>query len=609
MNYMGLFLISSLMISCSDPLKDRPHIMVFAIDQLSVDDLSCGRFDGAEESVTKEPSAFRDLCDESVRFTHAFAPSTLARPSLTSILVADHPQKHGVWTNGSEVLNAEIETAAELAYSKGYRTGLFSAGAPITRIANIQQGFEVVQDTFALNSSSLFKPVHEIIPQVQSWFDKNQSAPVFSVVYLSDLLFPNFERRDSTQQLRPNSREAALEDIDEKLGLFFEYLRESDQWHNSFIVVAGLNGKSSFFRKDLPKPLNLFFENTAVGLFIKPQTKKRDAGIHWKIDRNVSLVDVGATLFELLGKSKERSESALFSVESLLSEVKNSSERVEVNRFFLIESSWPSWMKLGSSRFGARIGHTLYLHDKKATFYNSLLDRAEVSPIEIFDDFADQQRKQFTHLLSSEGFEKFSPIQGEFRIQLNLLKRLLTSVEVDLTLTREVVEVLNLKTEEKLLTEQIAFVYLKKYLESKNFKFLIPAEVLTLIDNDTKFLASTLVEEGNSSTQPSSCIKNFSTRRFEDIYRYCTSPDLRLLYRYIAETDSTKKQSLGYRLARSLVNRKIDDAVAKQNILLDFVWFPYHQYDFGISKLQLILNFPKFSLERQQIERMVSELK
>ena len=67
-------------------------MLVIAVDELTATDVICSQDDSPR-------SGFQLLCNESVRFTHAFTPSTLTVPALASLLTGHYPIQHRVRHN------------------------------------------------------------------------------------------------------------------------------------------------------------------------------------------------------------------------------------------------------------------------------------------------------------------------------------------------------------------------------------------------------------------------------------------------------------------------------------------------------------------------------
>ena len=106
---------------CQWAPSSEPSVLVIAVDFLGYELISC------EDNNT--PSAYKGFeafCSESVRFTHAYTPSTMSTSALASIFTAKYPIDHKVLHNGKQFLSANHETIAEVAKIKGYNTSFFS---------------------------------------------------------------------------------------------------------------------------------------------------------------------------------------------------------------------------------------------------------------------------------------------------------------------------------------------------------------------------------------------------------------------------------------------------------------------------------------------------
>ena len=76
------------------------------------------------------------------------------------------------------------------------------------------------------------------------------------------------------------------------------WLKNKHKWNSTNVVLVGLNSLQHRESDVEPMPLSLKSASVQVTLFIKPARKERDNVIQWAVDRSVSLVDVGRTLFE-----------------------------------------------------------------------------------------------------------------------------------------------------------------------------------------------------------------------------------------------------------------------------------------------------------------------
>ncbi|MCB0420838.1 MAG: sulfatase-like hydrolase/transferase [Bdellovibrionales bacterium] len=387
--------------------KGPESIIIIAVEGLDSESIPC-----ASEDVEKELFGF--LCQESVRFTHAYTTSIMSQASLASLMTAKYPIDMGVWHNGSKFLSAQETTLAETALKNGYKTSFFSGGAPVWRKSGLAQGFEVFDDYVDVTEELLFRPVSGVVSQFTSWLDQtSDSESIFSVLYLPDVQFPEVETRENLGGVvRPKGFQSQLHEIDETLFLLKEELLSKGRWHNTHVVLVGLNGRPYSERWSEVRGTNLYGENTRVALLFKPaQKRERDLGVKWKIDNNVSLVDLGKTLFELLGSPKEdNKDENSFEVVSFKEALLSPKVTWNESRPILIESGWSSWRGVGVTRFAVRKHHFLYIYDDKPKIYDSLIDRREAQPLSVDNPVFHELLLDIDRLLVQKGFPRWKPL-------------------------------------------------------------------------------------------------------------------------------------------------------------------------------------------------------
>lgn len=363
--------------------KGGESILLIAVDDLASTDITCSKDNSSETH-----SGFDMLCKDSVRFTHAFSPSTMAVPSLSSIMTGLYPFQHTVHHNG-QFLPASKQTVAELALSKRYRTGFFSGGAPVLRKSGINQGFEVFDDNIEPDLKSLFRPLRRSMEVMKSWLKHEvEKDSFFAVLYASDLIFTNTATISDLGEPRNLTFESQLDEINSNLYNFFQHLKEIDRWNNTTIVLTGLNGHTNSDRPFEASVLNLHSESTQVVLLVKSAQKKRDIGITWKIDKNISLADLGQTFFDLLGRQPSTNiQISEFPTESFINLLKRPENDVHEDRPIVTESGWGAWKGLSNIRSAVYKNHVLFINDEKVAIYNTLVDRFETNPLPPSDSY------------------------------------------------------------------------------------------------------------------------------------------------------------------------------------------------------------------------------
>jgi len=348
---------------------------------------------------------FSVICDEMIRFTHAYTPSILAQPTMTSLLTGQYPFEHGVWNNGRSYLSAKTVTSAELAYQEGYRTIFISGGPPIWKKSGLDQGFEFFDDNIFVGYRKYYRPAFENFRIFRGIVQQGaKDRPFFSFIYLADLQFPDIPTVGSDGYARETTYSGQLQAVDEALANFFEYLKENNYWKNTWIFVVGLNGLTSEARQNDFRGTDLFHENTNIAMFVKPPQKNEHDKFSWTIDVNISLVDLGRTLKSLLGESSSEGVNTPFktiSIQDLLSD----KEGVGQDRVILMESGWPQWRKVGRSLFALQKDNYFLLYDNPPKLYNTLIDRNQVYPMDVrqsSNQILTDSALQLVHLLGTE---------------------------------------------------------------------------------------------------------------------------------------------------------------------------------------------------------------
>lgn len=411
-----LLLLAASLVQTSCQPSSSPSVLVIAVDDLSVLDVLCN-----EEMANANRSGFEILCKESVRFTHAFNPSVLSVPTLSSLLTGVYPFQHRVRNNGQPGLDPQFTTVAEVALAKNYRTAFFSGGPPVWRKSGLNQGFELFDDNIIPTRQALYRPFSVSTKSLMQWLRQDVGhSSYFAMIYAPDLIFTNTVTMNEFGEARNLSHESQLDELDSNLFQLFSELKASQRWNSTTLVVVGLNGHTSDDRPGELTPLNLHSENTQVALFVKPAQKVRDEALQWKIDRNVSLVDLGQSLFELVGAdSNPNKPVGVFPVFSLKKLVQRNQMEWPENRLILMESDWAHWRGFSNRRSAVLSNHTLLIYDKEPQLFNTLTDRLETNPLRGTEMTTDERNQILAALDAVEGepwlgldkdiFRKYTP--------------------------------------------------------------------------------------------------------------------------------------------------------------------------------------------------------
>lgn len=585
--------------------------MVITVENWSVDDINCqdpdsGMMAQTMDLVGKEVRdlgstipASRVLCEETVRFTHAYSPSTFALPSFLSLLTGLYPQNHGVWMPSGQALNESLVTLPERLLKSGYATALFSSGPPIGRNSGVQQGFEHIVELVPLDDSDREDSFFQLVDSHFNWASRNTDRPFASFFYFNDLL-----ARDAA-----SARSSNLNLFHRKLGFLFEKLKSKGEWPKTYLLVAGLNGAGS----SVSPTSEVKFENTAVAAFIKPNSRNRDDQSAFKIDHDVSLVDLGATLLEEFGQQKSQIQAQIFDSQSLKSLVDN--KPVESSRWnnrpVWVETPWSAWNGLGGSLFGVRqAGWFFEYREPKTLVYQSAIDRFESSPLSFYDLELEAKRSEIERVFQIYGIPRYrSDPWGERAKKAIWLLRLNQSDTMKQALGLLFQDFEGLTPSQKKSSRSIFFLYLKKAIDEELDAQVAVMHSVFPVAETYEYLLARGGHERIQKTKRDPCLKSFAEQAFQSFYKDCQSETARLLFRYLSKVGKSDSQAVLFQLARLAREVDIQNQISEKNIELEGYWYPILDSGPRGLDLSVILSLPRYQKLRTRLKKEVSLIK
>src|SRR3954470_3800474 len=173
------------------------NILLVTIDTLRADAI------GASGNATASTPWIDRLAAGGVRFDQAHASTVVTLPSHANILSGVYPFRHGVRENAGFRFPETTETLATLLRARGYRTGAFVSAFPLDARFGLARGFDVYDDRFPKNETSLAFRVPErrapdAIAAALAWITGGATgtaadgvrAPWFAWVHLYEPHFP-----------------------------------------------------------------------------------------------------------------------------------------------------------------------------------------------------------------------------------------------------------------------------------------------------------------------------------------------------------------------------------------------------------------------------------
>lgn len=609
------------LLGCSWQAPRPPSILVIAVEQLGFNSFSCG-----DEGGEDETGGYAAFCAEAVRFTHAYAPSSMSQPSMVSILTGLYPYQHGVRHNGSHFAPApgaslvNLPNAATAALARGYRTAFFSGGPPIFRRSGANVGFETFDDAVSPSLRALYRSAAETIRLFLSWRDGEAArASTFAVIYLADLQFPDVPTTNNLGESRSLSWASQNLEVNESLGALVRELKVRGAWDDSYVFLAGLNSHQEERRPGEPRPMSLYSDNVRVRLMAKPARKSgRESPFNWKVDANVSLVDLGRTLLDLLGgkvtcdnPETRPGPSACDGpapVASLRSVLEGPEPAWPLDRMVLTESAWAQWQGWGPIRYAIRRGPHLFLSDGSGRLLNSYMDPLETSSLRDGDGAAAEFRSEAAAqvaLLRAEPWRRLDPLAVllvEIGARLwgpkisagsaiSRLRALTSTAPVDPTLAAWRARVA-LRDED---WNDLRAIGERASQPSWSYVAALNMGLKANPPNDPCLIA---VRSAKSSTESASAAR-----------RECRSGEILEFLAWTEESGSAaQRQRAQDTFVRSYAYAVLDRAVAERNFALDLSWDSNRSLPGGPRPVEMVLALPENRKYRSALNRRLAEL-
>lgn len=568
----SLLLAGIVLTGCQFSKSKVTQVIVIMVENLGVQQIDCGHNEsGIDPSVH---SGIRLMCSESIRFTHAFTTSPLSVPAMTSIFTAQYPLEHGLRHHGLSYLSSQAETLAEKAQTVGYSTAFISGGAPAIRKYNINQGFDMFDDNITLSQNSFFRSFQQSIDVFMEWHQDIGHRPSLTFFYVPDLLFPETPTQTSLGESRDLTFESQLAEFDETFYNLINHLKKNQTWDQTLVVVVGLNGPAQYPRPGELDNTSLFSDRTQVGLLIKPAQKPRDEGINWTFDQNISLADLGKTLFDLVDVPAPDSKLKDFPVFSVKQALENI--RLELPAHpLLLETAWAEWQEKVGIRYATIWDQFLFIFDDHMQIFNSLIDRFELSPMKVGEPGI---RELLGEVLKLQAKNQFKPWPGlsrdtELKWQ-SLSERLAHRLKNDPSIVQ--------RYSQDLLKQQ-KWPELLKWAEGMKFK-------------DYQIIAQLNLIASTASTKEISHLQEkFSEPCLRKDIRKC---DDNLAVNLLRWAQDPKNEVAQRRFQRMYQQMKVDQSLSQKNWRLQGIWDISQETEKDLEITLMLLSLPEMKAFR-----------
>jgi arylsulfatase A-like enzyme len=304
----------------------RPNIVLVTIESTRADHV------GAYGYARATTPALDALASQATLFEDASAVTSWTLPSHASIFTGLYPAAHGVVAYDHRLDDSQT-TLAEVLHDSGYQTAAVVSGPFLRSIRNLDQGFELYDQSVTHPDGS--RAAHDDVtnPEVERLAEqflrsgRDPERPFFLFLYLWDVHYdyippPPFDTMFVPPDAEPvdvrgyevggevsaGSTAAQMEYVlaeydgeiaatDALLGRLFGVLEELGLWDETAVVVTADHGEEFFEHGHKGHRNNLYRESLHVPLIVKLPGRHRAS----RSTEPVSLVDLFPTILRIAG--------------------------------------------------------------------------------------------------------------------------------------------------------------------------------------------------------------------------------------------------------------------------------------------------------------------
>jgi arylsulfatase A-like enzyme/tetratricopeptide (TPR) repeat protein len=276
------------------------NVLLITLDTLRADALSS--YGGPAQTPNLDRLAARGA-----RFTFAHAHSVVTLPSHTTILSGQLPYEHGIRDNSGFRVRPGTATLATMLKPRGFATGAFVGGFPLTKRFGLTPGFDVYDDQMpethgAIEASMPERPADAVVTRAVEWMGR-QNSKFFQWVHVFDAHSPYRPPADLAGQYRSQPYYGEIAFIYRALGPLLDRLTTLQR--PTLVIVTADHGESLGEHGELTHGMFAYEPTLRVPLIvarIDPKAPDPRGGV--VVDGPVRLVDIVPTVLDLLGENR-----------------------------------------------------------------------------------------------------------------------------------------------------------------------------------------------------------------------------------------------------------------------------------------------------------------
>jgi tetratricopeptide (TPR) repeat protein len=272
------------------------NVLIVTVDTLRADALSS--YGGPAQT----PNLDR-LASRGARFTFAHAHGVVTLPSHTTILSGLLPYEHGIRDNSGFRVKAGTPTLATRLKPRGFATGAFVGGFPLTKRFGLTPGFDVYDDQMpetrgAIEISMPERPADAVVTRAVDWIGR-QSGKFFAWVHVYDPHSPYRPPQDLLSQYSQQPYHGEVAFVDRALGPLLDRLASLPR--PTLVIVTADHGESLGEHGELTHGMFAYEPTLRVPLIVAKVSPAAPQSTGVVIDAPVRLIDLAPTVLDALG--------------------------------------------------------------------------------------------------------------------------------------------------------------------------------------------------------------------------------------------------------------------------------------------------------------------
>lgn len=279
--------------------KTKPNVILVTIDTVRADHVGCYGAKGAETPTLDS------LGRDGIVFERAISQVPLTWPSHTVILTGTYPFQNGVQDFTGTPLEPRFRSVAQAFKDHGYRTGAVVSSFVLDRSWGLSRGFDFYDDAFSPEQFKnrdlglVERTAGESVTRALTWLQKNSQRPFFFWLHLYDPHSPYSAPEPYRSRFRDRPYDGEIAYADHELGRLVSWLKRSQLYDNSLIVMLSDHGESLGEHGEHEHGFFVYNSTLHVPLIVKPAAGSTVG--RGRVTRPVETTSVAPTLLKLAG--------------------------------------------------------------------------------------------------------------------------------------------------------------------------------------------------------------------------------------------------------------------------------------------------------------------